>query len=100
MIYNKDFLLELDKIREKEIYAKVTALTFQETPITTIEGRITAGSVNVDGNSAVRRTCSLTVVAQNFDYGNYTWGLNTKFKLEIGVKNNINPNYDDIIWFQ
>lgn len=100
MIYDKDFLLELDKIREKKIYAKVTALTFQETPITTIEGRITAGSVNVDGNSAVRRTCSLTMVAQNFDYGNYTWGLNTKFKLEIGVKNNINPRYDDIIWFQ
>lgn len=99
MIYDKDFLLELDKVKEKEIYAKVTALTFQETPITTIEGRITTGSINVDGNSAVRRTCSLTFIAQNFDYSNYFWGLNTKFKLEIGVKNNININYPDIIWF-
>lgn len=100
MIYDKDFLLELDKTREKEIYAKVTALTFQETPITTIEGRITAGSINVDGNSAVRRTCSLTIVAQNFDFNNYTWGLNTKFKLAIGVKNNIDTRYPSLIWFE
>ena len=87
MTYDKNFLLTLDKIKEKEIYAKVTALTFQEAPITTIEGRITAGSINVDGDSAVRRTCSLTLIAENFNYQNYIWGLNTKFKLEIGVKN-------------
>ena len=99
MTYDKDFLLELDKVKEKEIYAKVIALTFQETPIATIEGRVTAGSINVDGDSAVRRTCSLTIVAQNFDYSNYAWGMNTKFKLEIGVKNNINSNYPEIIWF-
>jgi hypothetical protein len=74
-------------------------LTFAETPIETIEGRITAGSINVDGDSAVRRTCSLTVVANNFDYSDYIWGFKTKFKLEIGVKNTINPKYDDIIWF-
>lgn len=99
MMPDKDFLLKLDKIKEKEIYAKVTALTFQETPVETIEGRVTTGTINVDGNSAVRRTCSLTIVAQNFNYTNYYWGLNTKFKLEIGVKNNIDPIYDDIIWF-
>ena len=99
MFYSREFLQQLDKVQQKEIYAKVSALTFSETPIETIEGRITAGSVNVDGSSAVRRTCSLTVVAENFNYNNYVWGLNTKFKLEIGVKNIINPNYPDIIWF-
>ena len=99
MTYDKNFLLTLDKIKEKEIYAKVTALTFQEAPITTIEGRITAGSVNVDGDSAVRRTCSLTLIAENFNYQYYTWGFNTKFKLEIGVKNKINNIYPDINWF-
>jgi hypothetical protein len=77
----------------------VTALSFQERPITTIEGRITSGSINVDGDSAVRRTCSLSLVAENFDYSNYTWGMNTKFKLEIGIKNIINVNYPEIIWF-
>lgn len=99
MIQDKDFLLQLDRIHEKEIYAKVTALTFHETPTETIEGRVTGGTINVDGNSAVRRTCSLTIVADNFDYNDYYWGLNTKFKLEIGVKNNIQPKYPDIIWF-
>ena len=95
-----NFLVQLDKTRNKEIYAKVIALTFAETPIETIEGRITAGSINVDGNSAVRRTCSLTVVADKFNYSNYVWGSNTKFKLEIGVKNTIDTTYPDIIWFK
>jgi hypothetical protein len=85
MIYDKEFLLKLDKTLNKIIYAKITALTFDEKPIETIEGRITQGSVNVDGASAVRRTCSLTMIAENFNYHDYYWGLNTKFKLEVGV---------------
>jgi hypothetical protein len=39
-------------------------------------------------------------VAQNFDYNNYLWGMNTKFKLEIGVVNMIDSSYPDIIWFK
>lgn len=100
MIYDKDFLLQLDKTKNKVIYARITALTFDERPVETIEGKITQGSINVDGVSAVRRTCSLTMVAENFDYQNYYWGINTKFKLEIGVQNFINPKYPDIIWFK
>jgi hypothetical protein len=30
----------------------------------------------------------------------FYWGLSTKFKLEIGLKNEINQNYPDIIWFK
>lgn len=100
MLYDKEFLLELDKSKNKIIYARITALTFSEAPIEYIEGRVTQGSINIDGTSAVRRTCSLTFVAQDFDYNNYYWGLNSKFKLEIGVQNFINPNYPDIIWFK
>ena len=99
MLYDKDFLLELDRTKNKIIYAKVIALNVEESPIETIEGRVTQGSINLDGASAVRRSCSLSIVAQNFDYSDYSWGLNTKFKLEIGVENNINPNYPKIIWF-
>ena len=101
-VYENDynnFLLQLDKVKNKEIYGRVTALTFAETPIETIEGRITAGSINVDGASVVRRTCSLTIVADNFNYDDYVWGMNTKFKLEIGVLNTIDSNYPPIIWF-
>jgi hypothetical protein len=58
----RSFLLKLDKSKNKIIYAKITALTFAENPIQTIEGRVTQGSINIDGASAVRRTCSLTIV--------------------------------------
>jgi hypothetical protein len=98
-LYNKEFLLELDKSKNKTIYARITALKFNESPIEYIEGRVTGGSINIDGASAVRRTCSLTMVAQDFDYNDYYWGLNTKFKLEIGVENLIDPTYPEIIWF-
>ena len=100
MLYDKDFLLKLDQYKHKVVYARVTALTFQETPIEYIEGRVTQGSINLDGASAVRRTCSLTIAAPEFNYNDYYWGLNTKFKLEIGVENHIDNIYPDIIWFQ
>ena len=100
MLYNKEFLLELDKQKNKTIYGRIAALNFQESPIETIEGRVTQGSINIDGASAVRRTCSLTMIAQDFDYHDYYWGMNTKFRLEIGIENTINKNYPDIIWFK
>ena len=99
LLYDKDFLLQLDKQKNKIIYARITSLQFNESPVDTIEGRVTGGSINIDGASAVRRTCSLTLVAQDFDYKDYYWGLNTKFKLEIGVQNTIDTNLPDIIWF-
>jgi hypothetical protein len=99
MLYDKEFLKQLDNLKNKTIFARITALTFQEYPIETIEGRVTQGSINIDGSSAVRRTCSLTIVAQNFNYNDYYWGLNTKFKLEVGVENTIDASYPSIIWF-
>lgn len=95
----KDFLLELDRYRNKIIYARITALQLDETPQQSIEGRVTQGSVNLDGSSALRRSCQLTIVADNFNYNDYLWGVNTKFKLEIGVENPINPRYPKVIWF-
>lgn len=99
MLYDKNFLKLLDEQNNKIIYGRITALNLQEWPIETIEGRITQGSINIDGSSAVRRTCSLTMVTDTFNYSNYLWSFNTKFKLEIGIENNINSQYDNIIWF-
>jgi hypothetical protein len=31
---------------------------------------------------------------------NIYWGLKNKFKLEIGLENNINSDYPDIVWFK
>ena len=100
MIYDKNFLQKLDKQKDKVIYARITSLNFEESPIEYIEGRVTQGSINIDGASAVRRSCSLTIVAIDFNYNDYYWGLNTKFELEIGVQNNVDPSYPNIIWFK
>ena len=98
-LLDRDFLRSLDQEKEREIYARVISLNFNEEPIEEIAGRVTSGSINIDGKSAVRRTCSLTLVAEEMNIHDYYWGMNTKFYLEIGMKNNINQDYDDIIWF-
>lgn len=99
-INDNDFLIQLFTYPEREIYARITALTAQEKYLEFIEGKVTGGSINVDGNSAVRRTCSLTMVAQDVNINEYYWGLRNKFKLEIGLKNRINNKYPSIIWFK
>ena len=100
MYYDKAFLEQLDKSRRRNIYARITLLTFDEKPIEFIEGKVTGGSVNIDGTSCLRRTCSLTMVTPNLDTNMYYLGLERKFKLEIGFENNIDDSYPNIIWFR
>jgi hypothetical protein len=69
-------------------------------PIEYIEGKVTSGSINVDGSSAVRRSCNLTLVAKDVNINEFYWGLKNKFKLEVGLRNFINKNYPEIIWFK
>ena len=98
-LLDKDFLLKLDQQKERENFARIISLDFDENPLEQIEGRVTGGSVNIDGTSAVRRSCSLSMVAENLDINNFYWGVKNKFKLEIGLSNKIDSNYPDIIWF-
>lgn len=99
-LYDREFLYELSHQKEREIYARIISLTQDELPLESIEGKVTTGSINVDGASAVRRTCSLTIVAANVNINDFYWGLNTKFKLEIGLLNKINSKYPNVIWFK
>ncbi len=99
-LYDKNFLQELFGANERTVFARVTALTQKERPIEYIEGKVTGGSINVDGTSRVRRTCSLTLVAQDININDFYWGVKNKFKLEIGLKNNIDSRYPDICWFK
>ena len=99
-LLDKEFLKQLDNSTNKETYARITALDINELPLEQIEGKVTGGSVNIDGASAIRRTCSVSLIASEVNINNFYWGLNNRFKLEIGLKNTINPNYDEIIWFQ
>lgn len=98
-LLDKDFLKALDEYQHHDTYARITVLSQKELPLERIEGKVTSGSVNVDGSSAVRRTCNLSIVADEVNINDFYWGLNNKFQLESGLKNNINPNYPDIIWF-
>ena len=97
---DKQFLIDLHSFHHREIFARITTLSWDELPLEQIEGKITGGSINVDGTSSVRRTCSLTMVAENVNIEDFHWGFKTKFKLEIGLKNTINSKYPDIIWFK
>lgn len=101
MLLPDRLLRALDKASHKTKYVRITALNLDETPRESIEGRVTGGNINVDGKSACRRSCSLSMVALQNDaiITDEYWSFKNKFKVEIGVNNDIDPNYDSIIWF-
>jgi hypothetical protein len=73
-----DFIDKLHHARMRRTHARIISLNELEEPLENIEGIITAGTVNVDGSSAVRRTCSLTMVCEELNIHEYYWGLKTK----------------------
>ena len=97
-----EFLKQLDYYHNKEKFIRITALSMDEIPRESIEGKATGGNVNIDGNSAIRRTCSLSLTVDPTDtiITDEYWAYSNKFKLEIGLKNTINNKYPDIIWFK
>ena len=99
-LLDKDFLKQVDSYYQREVYAKVISLDFDENPIAEIQGNVTQGTININGDSAVRRTCNLTLVTSSVNVNEVDWSLRTKFRLFIGLKNFINPKYDDILWFK
>ena len=68
-------------------YVKIIALNTNELPIETIEGYATGGSVNIDGKSAVRRSCQLNLISSSKFTEDY-WFEKNKFQLYIGIKEN------------
>ena len=99
-LLDKDFLNKLDQQKNKILYAKIISLTFDEFPIEEITGKVTGGSINIDGTSAIRRSCSVSLIAEDVNINDYYWGVNTKFQLYIGIENHIDDQYDKIIWFK
>lgn len=105
MEYN-NFLTELCTLQHQTKYARITALDMNDMPLQDFVGHITdGGTVNLDGHSAIRRTCSISMVVdledkEKFSSYNWSyWGLTHKFRLEIGLLNTINNDYPEIIWF-
>ena len=103
-LQDRDFLKMLDNETVGHYLAKIIVLDMDEIPISHIEGRITAGNVSINGDSAVRRTCSLTFVAleeeNDLTNVNNLLSINKKIKVEIGKKNTTGMYTDlDIVWF-
>lgn len=105
--YLKDssFLLKLDNEFNKTYWVKINVLDLEEAPIESIEGKVLPGStITIDGNSSVRRTCSITFLAEdaNNDLSdiNNLLSINKKIEILVGIENNIDRvHYEDIIWF-
>lgn len=80
-------------------YAKIILLTFDEKPIKEIQGNITAGSLNVNGSAAIRRTVSLTMLATaasaNTENLENDISIKKKIKLFVGYKE---ANQKEIDW--
>ncbi len=100
--YSQEVLLAIDQMPIRELYVKLEVLTWQEEPIKEIQGVLTGGSVSINGKSAVRRTCSLNFVTVEDTVEDYIQ-LDTKFRLFIGLKNNLPVKYKylgDTLWFK
>lgn len=104
--YLKDssFLKEIDKLKIKEQFVKIILLDFYENPIREIQGKAISGSLNLEGESNIRRTCNLTMVASPFENDltniNNLISINKKIQLEIGILNTTKKYQEyKIIWF-
>ena len=103
-LQDSSFLKSFDKLKVKEQYVKITILDFLEKPIQAIEGRVLGGSINIDGNSSIRRTCNLSIIASEHENDltnvDNLLSLNKKVKVEVGFLNTTNQYKDfDIIWY-
>lgn len=88
---NQNFLKKIDKVAIKEQNMKITILSVDEKPLQEIQGKCISGSLTVDGHSAVRRTGSLSVLADEYkndltDLDNL-FAINKRCALEIGFTN-------------
>lgn len=98
------FLELIDRLQNKEQHIKITLLDFLEKPLKTIQGLAISGSINLDGQSSVRRTCNLTMVADEFENDltnvDNLFSINKKVELEVGFLNTTGYYQQfDIIWF-
>jgi hypothetical protein len=60
----EEILKYIDSLHFRTQYVKIIVLDNQECPLRAIEGRATAGSITINGSSAVRRSGSLTLVTK------------------------------------
>lgn len=98
-IEDRSRLDRLDRQRNIFYYVRIVILDRNEDPIQTIEGRTQTGSsVSINGSSSIRRTCNLTLVADETkndltDIDNLL-SINKKIKIYTGIKQTIDWDKD------
>lgn len=93
---DKRFLRQIDRLRIKEQYVRLTILSWSEESISEIQGKVLSGSVTLDGSSSLRRTANLTLLTDSH-YNDLTTlnndiAINKKVKMELGILNTV-PSY-------
>ena len=104
--YLKDeaFIEKINQAIIKQQYVKITFLNWNEDPIQEIQALATSGSINIDGNSSVRRTANLSIYIPEKEYADITninnlFSINKKAYIEIGFDNIFNEYQDyEKIW--
>ena len=97
---NKSFLQKICKQINSSRNIRIISYTKENEPIESIEGKAISGSINIDGNSSTRRSCSLTLLTENLDIHDFYWSLTTRFSVELGLENTTDQYINEkIIWF-
>ena len=100
-----DFMYLADTQNLQNQFIKLTLLDWNENPLEEIQGIATGGSISINGNSAIRRTCSLSMTVKDVSTGKITdtknlISINKKVYIEIGIVNKTNYYKDyDILWY-
>ena len=92
------FLRQLDIENIKVYYVRILVLDKDEIPIRAIQGRVSAGSISINGNSNVRRSGNITFLAEETDNDltdvDNLLSINKKINIFIGIENNIDTIHD------
>lgn len=99
-----DFLELIDLQHLKKQYVKIIILDWEENPIQDITGKIIGGSINIDGNSSIRRTANITMFTEDIENNitnvNSLLSINKKVSVEVGYLNTTSYYKEyPIIWF-
>lgn len=90
------FLKQLDELRLKEQFVRLTVLSWTEEAVSEIQRKAISGSLTLDGTSSVRRTASFTMFAEqkenDLSHIDQDLSINRKVRLEIGFRNTV-PTY-------
>ena len=103
-LQDTSFLKQLSGFHIKEYFVKIIVLNWQEEELQNIEGKVISANINIDGNSIIRRTATLSVYIDDTNNditsANNLLSINKKVKIQIGF-NNVTDKYLEysVLWF-